>query len=1081
MSRKNSKLIKVLSSFNLLVFSLVGANSLAAPKKKKQSGAGQTQSAAPAAAPAKTVGELLKSADSKGAGLELKGKQNTALPTFSNTINPADTKVNPVNLLDVKPPRTGIFMKHENEDLTRLDEITNQQINELYKLTERMKSSPQRGELWLRLAELCAEKAEMIDHKIQDEYDKKLKEHHAGKSNIKPVLNLKPAQEFNRKAVQLYEWFIRDFPKDKKMDQALFFLGYNHYAMDDTKRGTQYYQRLVKEYPRSPFIIESTFALGEFYFENEKWADGLSHYRQVAKYPQHRLYAMSIYKVAWCEFRLGKFADALRTMETLIRQTREEQKLGEKNPRRAQKVKLEKEGLRDVVLFYSEVGDPKGAVAYFTNLNGQDAPYYLEKLAYLYTDKGNRDGGRTVFNSLIAMNPTAPKAFDYKHQIVQSYANANRTRDFREELYSWIKDFGAGSAWYQANANNTEFVEKSKKAREQTLRTWVLQQHQTAQNSRAQFAQGLAFDGYRLYLAEFPQSPVVADMRFYFGELLYDMGRFDEAGAQYRWVADNAPNSKFYQKATENTVLSLERNLPKDDEMMKRAKSTTEQIPMEPRVSKFIEAAEAFIVKFPTSDRTPEIKFKVGRLYYLHNHFERAVPVFKDIATKHSGTRFSEYSANLLLDIFNVKNDLAGLEKTGQELLAIPGMGGSAVGKDIKGVLEKASFKKAKDLDNNKDYKNSAEAFEKFAAQNPRSELALTALFNSAINYEKAGMTAKAMAVHGAVIKSEGAEAKKLKPKSRRIVAKLYQDSGHLDEAAQAFEICAQETDKKDPLYPNLIFNAGIIHEALGRTDRAIKNYDEYMHFAKGNEKRDLLFQIATMERKRNKRTAATDKYEEFLSSGGSNPEKNVEAAYWIYEINRIRNKEDESDKWRSRTLSSQKKYSSGGKGPGAQWAAKIKFRDALETFDEFKAVKFTDIKKLKEQSDKKISILGKLNKELTEIVKFDSPEEIVASLSLLGQANALMADALMRAPVPADLNKDEKAQYQAGVAKLAEPFLGKAKEILKAAVDKGMELESYTPDYHKARTYLATLDSTLIYEHGEKTFESKQINWIGH
>ena len=43
------------------------------------------------------------------------------------------------------------------------------------------------------------------------------------KLSRRPKLSLSEAQVYNRKAVQLYEWFIRDFPKDYKMDQAYFF------------------------------------------------------------------------------------------------------------------------------------------------------------------------------------------------------------------------------------------------------------------------------------------------------------------------------------------------------------------------------------------------------------------------------------------------------------------------------------------------------------------------------------------------------------------------------------------------------------------------------------------------------------------------------------------------------------------------------------------------------------------------------------------------------------------------------------------------------------------------------------------
>src|SRR5690606_1667952 len=134
------------------------------------------------------------------------------------------------------------------------------------------------------------------------------------------------------------------------------------------------------------------------------------------------------------------------------------------------------------------------------------------------------------------------------------------------------------SQWTAANRKNKDLIESSNKLREQTLRTWVLQQHQTAQNSRTQFAQSLAFEGYRLYLSEFQNAAMTPDMHFYFGELLYDMGRFDDAGNQYRWVVEKAPQNKFAVKAGENMVLSLEKNVPKDEVIARKVGKSVEPV-----------------------------------------------------------------------------------------------------------------------------------------------------------------------------------------------------------------------------------------------------------------------------------------------------------------------------------------------------------------------------------------------------------------------------------------------------------------------------------------------------------------------
>lgn len=1061
-----------------LSLSFLVATAVAAPAKKNTK-ASNSKKGSQTEARRKTVGEMLKSAD-RGAGVNLQ-KKDTELPTFSNSLfDQSQKSTNQVNLSQVKPPRSSSFFQDPNDDKAKLEMITDKQIQELYKLTQRFKTSPNRGELWLRLAELYVEKASFIDFRKQSEYDTKLKDFQDGKTKVKPALDLRDAHEYNKKAIQLYEWFARDFPKDPKMDQALFFLGYNYYELGESKKGTAFYTRLTKEYPRSTYIVESNFALAEYYFENEKWETAMGYYQAVTRHKRHRLYSFSLYKVAWCYFRSGDSRKALVTMESLIRESRENQANSDRDKKQISKVKLENEGLRDIILFYSEIGDPKKAPTYFQSLTGSEANTYLEKLAYFYADRGNREGARYLFNYLIAQNTISPKAFDYKYQIVKAYSNANKTREFREELYSWVRDFGSGSNWYQANKGKADLIESSDKLREQTLRTWVLQQHQTAQNSRAPFSQSLAFEGYKLYIAEFPKNAVTPDMHFYFGELLYDMGRYDDAGTQYRWVVDNGAGSKFYGKASENTVLALERNIPKDEEISARVGKSIDPVSLDPKVDRFVQAGTWYTQKFPQGEKTPEIRFRIGRLYYQHNQFDQAVPYFKEIIQKYPKTKYAEYSANLLLDIFNLKKDYAGLEKTGNELLSVPSIANSSAGADIRSVLERANFKKAQDLEGTKDYGKSAEMFEAFARQNPKSDLAVTAMFNSAINYERAGQTNKALASHAVVLKSDDKKAEPLKAKSRRIIAKLYQDSGQLEEAAKAFEDSAKEAGN-DPLAPNLYFNAAVLDEALGKNNSAIQNYDIYYQKSKRSERSEAIYSIATLHRKAGRLSAAIDKYKDYVNMGGGTQEKNVESAHWVYELSKKVRRTSDADEWRRKTLGLQARYAPNKKGVGAKYAAQIKMEDAAETFKEFRRINLNNVQKLKLLSDLKISQLTKLNTQLAEVIKFDSPEEIVGALKMLGEANLLMGEAFVNAPLPPELKlPEEVAQYKAGVAKIAEPFFAKAKEILKSAVDRGNEFEVYGPEYHQARAMVVRLDPKIFYDGGEEAIQVRQPNWMG-
>lgn len=1029
----------------------------------------------------KTVGELFSSASKGGtAGKVQMSKTDTSLPTANLGFK---QEVKAQSLESVKPPRSSTLLTQDgsSREKAEYERILDQQIRELYKLTEKFKSSPNRGELWLRLAELYVEKAGIVDSIKQDEYDARLRAFQAGKTKVKPKLDVSEPRDYNRKAVQLYEWFLRDFPKDSKVSQALFFLGYNYFELGDADKAVNYYEQLTKGFPDSPFLGEAHFALGEFYFENERWIQSYKEYSHLIKEKKHRLHTFALYKGAWCLFRIGKSQQAIKYLEYIIKTGKSETGDQLASRRTVNRTRLEGEATRDIVTFYAEAGDPAKAASYFKGLIGKDYPSYLERLAYQYSDRGNKDASRDVFKLLISLDPNAAKSFEFQYQIVQNYYYAKDTNRFKTELYSWVKDYGLNSGWYSANSGNKELIDNSYKLRETTLRNYVLQQHQTAQNSRAPYSQEQANDGYQLYIREFSDAPVSGDMHFYYGELLYDMKRYDEAAMQYKWVVDNAAQSKFYNKAAQNLLLSVERSIPSDQEMQKRVGNSTDPIPLEPKVDRFIKAGQWYVEKFPNSEKAVEIKFRIGRLYYQSNQFDEAIKNFREIVQKYPKSQYAEYSANLLLDIYNLRKDYAGMEKIGTELLAVPSIAASKVGGDIRDVVEKASFKRGQDLEGEKKYAESAQAYESFAKQNPKSNLALMAIFNAGVNFERAGVNASAIAAYQIVMESHDPAAKDLKPKVRRLLAKQYQDSAQFEEAAKMFKQAVEESPK-DPLAPNWMFNAAVLYEALGKYGDSVLAYEAFIRLNKKYaENIEAVYSIAQNHRKAGQTGAAIARYTEYVENGGRDQEKVVESAYWISELSEKQKSLSKAKEWRQKTLAIQSRFAPEKKGVGASYAAKIKFADAQQTFNSLKAIVFpADPAKQKAAADRRLALLPKLTSELVEVIKYDSAEEIVSSLSLLGEANDDMARAIASAPLPPGLTADETKQYKEGVDKFVEPFRTKARESFKVAVDRGYELEVYNRGFKVAYEYMHNVDAKNYYDGGEIGSDIRLVNWIG-
>ena len=1018
----------------------------------------------------RTVGELLKRIESNTKKVKFE-KSSNALPEHRAAVTPRKVE----NLSQVKPPPRSKLYYDEDTDEARLEKVTDAGIKQLYRLTQQFRNSKRRGELWLRLAELYVEKAHLIEFRLQQAFDDKIKAVAEGKTKIKPKLDLSASQEYNRKAVQLYEWFVRDFPKDPKIDQALFFLGYNHFELNQPEKGRGFYERLTKEHPQSVYVEESNFALGEFYFENEKWLDALKYYQAVANNTRARLFSFALYKVAWCQYKSGSPKKALQAIERVIRAGRQAKGAGDGSAGGASRIRLASEAQKDLVMFYAEAGTPKGARGYFEEVAGEKQVFsLLEKLAYYYADTGNRDAARETFRDLIRERPNAPKAYDYQYQIVTMYVSSERGGVFKTELYNWIQTYSPNSEWARVNAKDKELIARANTLVETTLRNFILQQHQTAQNSKVVEAQKAAKQGYELYFTSITNSPKLDEMHFFYAELLFDMNEFDEAVTHYAWVTKNAPKSKYFEKSVLNTVLAAEKGLPQESELKKMVGENLEPVPFSKKVASFELAATNYVQAYPKGDNVPAMKYKLGALYYYHNQFDKALASFNSIIREYPKSQYAQYSANLTLDIYNLRKDYGGLEKAGQDILNNQDLANSQVGSQVKGVLQRASFKKAQDLETKKDFAGAAKAYEEFAKKGVATDLGISASFNAAVNYERAGDLSKAIEMYALVARAPGDKNADLKEKSSQFIASLYEKTGQFERAAVAFEQYALK-HPKDKAVVAYYLNAAIIRDGLNQYGAATNNYGAYFEKARGSDRFEAIFLQAKLNERRGNLTKAQEFYKQYYDARPSNAPELIESAYRVGKIFGKKGKPADAEEWCKKVIYQQKQFSTKDKPVGVTFAAECKYTIVSKTFNEFRAIKIpSNPARQGAAVQEKLALLNRLKEQLKDVIRYDDGIYVANSLSLIGQAYQHMAASIYAVPLPKGLDEETTKQYKAGVDKIAKPFEAEAIKNYESAIERGFALEGYGEGLKIAEREMNRLNPEKFADFGERAVITK-------
>jgi cellulose synthase operon protein C len=1021
----------------------------------------------------KTIGDLLKKIDNQSIQ-----KGQNALPKFQAQQKAAAASV---DLKAVKPPSSSKLYYDEGTDEAELEKVTDEGIEQLYTLSQQYRSSPHRGELWLRLAEAYVDKARLIEFRIMTKNDQAMAAFQAGKLKQKPKLDLSASKEYNKKAIQLYEWFLRDFPKDSKIDQALFFLGFNYFEIGDSKKGQEYYIRLTKEYPNSLYVSESNFALGEYNFENEHYKPALEYYSRVASEKASRLYSFALYKSAWCYYKLNQSLKGLTYLEQVIFEGRKSKGQKDKSIGGVSRIRLASEAIKDLIVFFAEAGDYRKARPYFESVIGEKSTNpNLAKLAYFYVDTGNRTAARFIFRDLIEQDPNSVKSFDYQYAIVKMYAASGDPAVFKKELYDWISQYGPDSDWQKTNTKEVDVVKKANELMESLLRNNILQAHQVAQNSRTKSAYTNAKSGYELYFQTFHQGTKIDEMHFFYAELLFDMNDYEKAAYHYSWVIENAPTSAYLEKSVLNALLSYEKRLPTDAQIRKMVGTGTEPIEFTPPIKAFEKAAFRFIEKSPKSENIVAVKYRLGALYYLFNQFDPAIKLLTEVVKKYPKTQYAKFAANHLLDIYNLKKDYVGLQNAANEMLTIPELAHSDIGNQIREIKLRTDFKVAKDLESKKDYEGSAKMYELFAHRNKGSDLSTPAMFNAAVNYERAGDVTRAIGVYTLVSLSTDKKAAAMKTKSSQFLPVLYEKTGQYAKAAQAFDAYAK-SNPTDPLALEYLYNAAVIYDGMNSYSAALKNYDIYVTKHKGRDKFEVIFLMGKIYERQGQFDRAISEYNKYITSGTGNREGIVEATFTIAKLHERLERHKVSTEWYEKTVAVQRRLSRADHPVGTSFAAEAKFKLVYKTYEDLVAIRIPMNANAQGAAvKKKLALVNMLKDQLKAVVAYDDGPQIVAALTTQGQALHHLYSAIVNAPPPVGLKADEMKQYRDGVQKVAEPFKTQAIETYQTAIQRGRELEAYGPALILANKNLALLTGDSNQNLGLRALPSKLPDTLG-
>ena len=904
-------------------------------------------------------------------------------------------------------------------------------------------------------------------------------------------------KKLQAQSVALYKAIIQRYPSYPRLDEVLYFLAQNLQKRNrNDPEALKAYRALIQGYPKSRYVPDSWMAFGEYYFERANKVDrsqnlqrALESYKHAAEYQESSVYGYALYKQGWVHYNLGNWSEALELFRAVIF-------FGEmptSTVAQDRKLALVKEARKDYVRTYSHVGSPERAQEEFHRVGGEAGWWdMLKSLAGLYFDEGKDRDAILVYASLIKARPVSVEAPFFQSHIVTCVARLGRKDAAVQQAHAFVKLLRDVEASPEGkDPKNAKYLSEARADAERTLRILAVQYHNEWKKTRDEPVAGFAAAVYRDYLDVFPAEPPAYEIRFFHAELLYALGQFEEAGAEYEEVAKadiqavekKEPPGKFMNDALESAVFAYDLVAKKLDEKEKVEPSDPKKrIPMAPARQKLLAACERYLKYEPKGDKWVEIAYKAANLDYRHNAFAEASDLFTRIALDHPTHELAGYSANLVLDAYNLLGDWRNVNGWAKRFYANKALleAHPALKDDLARVIEQSAFKVIEERERAKDWDAATDEYLAFARDWPASRLAATALYNASVDQVRAGRLDRAMEVRDRFLERYPADP--LAPKCLYDNAEAFEAIGDFGEAAERYEryfagyqrpfspepkasarpargkkgkppppqapSAAEQAQK--PAYEekkanDAIINAAVFRAGLEEWSRAEADSQAYLDtWPQGPDAARLFLSLADLYRRRGQAQKELAQLEEYQKRYAKDPDEWLTIQDRLAKLYEKGGNEALARRAYDQGLAYYHQHAGAVNDRGLPLVAQAEYLALEPEFQAYERITLNvSPKYLKAQLQVKAKKLSQLEAEYGKIVKLKQAEPAICALHRIGVGYSHFARSLYDNPVPREvkaLGKEGLDEYKAQLAQVADPLEKKAVEGYQLAVDASRE-----------------------------------------
>ncbi|MBU6153930.1 MAG: tetratricopeptide repeat protein [Bdellovibrionales bacterium] len=607
-----------------------------------------------------------------------------------------------------------------NKEL-RIEKLRNEEIKAVKMALGLRNPENRKSELYLRLAELYLE-AYRADFLLEGRIHEK-----ALKSNPSAPFVRMRSREDLRNGIGAAETILKLDVKSPKLDQIYFFLGYNYGEYGDKKSSSLYFKKLANEFPDSPFSIEGIRALADDAFQGGDFSEAERQYEIAIKKTDDPAQKARIYhKLAWCYYRQRRSQDAVTTMKRAIEIARSSGG-GEKL------LSIREEGLRDLAVYYAELGRVDEAIDYFRENAGGDGKLVrvLEKLGKEYERTGQVEKAKQVYEVLLKTDQRDESSF----RVAVKMVDLDLLKENFESAAARLKNIEVP----RSSDPDTQIAVVNLRRQ---VRSTAVGNHDRY-NRKDDKREGRKFlDAadlfYTIYLNKFIASDKAGkielnEVRMYLADVKREKGEPGAAAELYKKVIQDK-DEKYAKQAAQLWVGSLDSELKKRRKAGEKPGADPSELERD-----FIEASDLLERSIPDSFESREARYKAAYLLSEYSAekpvaIKRASALAKDFPNHPQGV----YAARLWLKLEPTKGTYADLSREPTLLDTDLRMKGE-LKKDLEIIARNLRVSEISGFEKGKEFDKAGKAYEEFARNATSEKEAESAYIGAIGSYAQQG------------------------------------------------------------------------------------------------------------------------------------------------------------------------------------------------------------------------------------------------------------------------------------------------------------------------------------------------------